>query len=213
MKEIAVAILADDPLTREGAAACLSAHPGILVLDVGQHQAAAVLLVITASVTNSVLHQIELTRQASRVDGPRVVMVADDLGEQYVLRAAKSGLISLLYRHESGYDRVARAIAAAAASRAELPHSILRHLVDQARAAHDPAIPKSLSSAGLGARELEVLRLLSEGFTTREIGAKLNYSERMVKNIVHEIVARFDLRNRTHAVAHAMRTGMLLSAE
>jgi DNA-binding NarL/FixJ family response regulator len=209
MNEIAVAVLADDPLTREGAAACLSAHPSILVLDAGQHEAAAVVLVIATSVTNSTLHQVELIRQASRVAEPHVVMVVDELSEQYVLRAVNSGLISLLYRADSDYDRIARAIEAAAIRRAELPHGILRHLIDQVRAAYDPATPRGLSAAGLGPRELEVLRLLSEGFTTREIGLKLNYSERMVKNIVHGIVTRFSLRNRTHAVAYALRTGML----
>lgn len=209
MNEIAVAIIADAPLTREGTAACLAGHPRIRVLDADQQHEATVLLVITASVTNSVLHQVELARQASLVGDVRVVIVANELSEQYVLRAVKSGLVGLLYRDESGYGMIARAIEAAAVRRAELPHSILRHLLDQIRAARDTTIPKGLAAAGLSARELEVLRLLSEGFTTRDIGSKLNYSERMVKNIVHDVVVRFNLRNRTHAVAHSLRTGML----
>jgi DNA-binding NarL/FixJ family response regulator len=167
------------------------------VLDAGQREAAAVLLVITTSVTNSLLHQIEVTRQASRA------------GKQYIFRAVKSGLISLLYRSESSYDRIIRAIEAAAANRTELPHSILRHLTDQVRAAQDPADPNGPSTTGLGSREREVLRLLAEGYATREIGAKPNYSERMVKNIVHGIVVRLNLRNRTHAVAYALRTGIM----
>jgi DNA-binding NarL/FixJ family response regulator len=209
MDQIAVAVLTDDAITREGAAACLSRHPRIRVLAGSSHSAAAILLVITTGVTNSVLRRIELARQVGRDGGPRVVLVADDLGEQYILRAARAGLVALLNRQETGYSQIARAIEGAAGGRSELPQSILRHLIDQVHAARDAAAEKSLSSAGLAVRELEVLRLLSEGLATSEIAAKLNYSERMVKSIVHSIVVRLNLRNRTHAVAYAMRTGAL----
>ncbi|UJW36801.1 LuxR C-terminal-related transcriptional regulator [Saccharothrix sp. AJ9571] len=43
----------------------------------------------------------------------------------------------------------------------------------------------------------------------REIAAQLCYSERTIKNTVHDVVSRFQLRNRTHAVAFAMREGMI----
>ena len=54
-----------------------------------------------------------------------------------------------------------------------------------------------------------MLRLLSRGESTREIAAGLSYSEKTVKNIVHDVTSRLDLRNRTHAVAYALRQGLI----
>jgi DNA-binding CsgD family transcriptional regulator len=56
-------------------------------------------------------------------------------------------------------------------------------------------------------RELEILRLLSEGLNTREIGYRIRFSERTVKSALHSLMTRLRLRNRTHAVAFAIRNG------
>jgi DNA-binding CsgD family transcriptional regulator len=61
------------------------------------------------------------------------------------------------------------------------------------------------SVSGLTLREIEVLRLTAEGLGTVEIAKETHCSERTVKNIVHGAVNRYQLRNRTHAVAYAMR--------
>jgi DNA-binding NarL/FixJ family response regulator len=58
-------------------------------------------------------------------------------------------------------------------------------------------------------RELKVLRLVADGFDTAEIARELAYSERTIKDILHQVTTRLDLRNRTHAVAYALRTGAL----
>ena len=54
-----------------------------------------------------------------------------------------------------------------------------------------------------------MLRLLADGWETAEIAARLNYSERSVKNIIHGVLGRHGLRNRTQAVAYALRSGVL----
>jgi DNA-binding NarL/FixJ family response regulator len=66
-----------------------------------------------------------------------------------------------------------------------------------------------LSLTGFSGRELDVLRLLSEGWDTAEIAEKLAYSERTVKNVIHDITTRLQLRNRSHAVAYAVRQGLI----
>ena len=58
-------------------------------------------------------------------------------------------------------------------------------------------------------REFDVLRLLSEGEGTREIAVELNYSERTVKNVVHDLLAKLNCRTRAHAVAVATRRGLI----
>ena len=58
-------------------------------------------------------------------------------------------------------------------------------------------------------RELGVLRLLSKGETTNQIAADLCYSEKTVKNIVHDVLVRMNCRNRAQAVALATRRGLI----
>jgi DNA-binding NarL/FixJ family response regulator len=58
-------------------------------------------------------------------------------------------------------------------------------------------------------RELDVLSLLADGDSTREIAHELSYSERTVKNIVRDVRAKLDGRTRAHAVALAARRGII----
>lgn len=58
-------------------------------------------------------------------------------------------------------------------------------------------------------RERQVLALLAEGHSTREVAQRLAYSERTIKNVLQEFNTRLQLRNRTHAVAYAVRRGWI----
>ena len=69
--------------------------------------------------------------------------------------------------------------------------------------------PRGLSFAGLNDRERDVLRLVAEGHDTAEIATLLSYSERTVKNVLHDLNTRLQLRNRSHAVAYAVREGLI----
>jgi DNA-binding NarL/FixJ family response regulator len=64
-------------------------------------------------------------------------------------------------------------------------------------------------SLRLKERELDVLRLLSEGHDTAEVARRLCSSERTVKNVLQDLTRRHNLRNRTHAVAFALRQGLI----
>jgi len=62
----------------------------------------------------------------------------------------------------------------------------------------------SLSARGLlSQRELEVLRLLAEGLSNKEVASRLIISRDTAKNHVHAILEKLDVRNRTQAVAKA----------
>jgi DNA-binding NarL/FixJ family response regulator len=58
-------------------------------------------------------------------------------------------------------------------------------------------------------RDLEVLRLLAEGRSTAGIADDLAYSESTIKNVIHDIVCQLGARNRAHAVAMAIRAGLI----
>jgi DNA-binding NarL/FixJ family response regulator len=54
-----------------------------------------------------------------------------------------------------------------------------------------------------------VLRLVADGHATSHIARELSYSERTVKNIIHDVTTRLQLRNRAQAVAYAVREGLI----
>jgi DNA-binding NarL/FixJ family response regulator len=58
-------------------------------------------------------------------------------------------------------------------------------------------------------RELQVLTLLADGYRTSEIALELAYSERTIKHAIAEMTSRLQLRNRTQAVAFAVREGLI----
>ncbi|MFI5933956.1 response regulator transcription factor [Actinoplanes sp. NPDC051494] len=61
----------------------------------------------------------------------------------------------------------------------------------------------------LSDRERAVLRLMAEGYETDEVAEKLNYSARTIKNILRGVTLRAGLHSRTHAVAWAIREGLI----
>jgi DNA-binding CsgD family transcriptional regulator len=58
-------------------------------------------------------------------------------------------------------------------------------------------------------REYDVLRMLADGESTRGMAEQLSYSERTVKNIVHDLLVKLGCRTRAHAVALAARQGVI----
>jgi DNA-binding NarL/FixJ family response regulator len=202
---VAVAVFANDQITREGAVARLSAYRELAVLSVGQHHRARVLLMLADELSEGALSTMERVRReaASR---PGTVLVANELGQEQLARAVDLGLVSVLHRRHSGYDRIVRAILAAVTARAEAPDAVLRSALETFTAL-DSRAPRQ--TGGLADREIDVLRLVADGLDTSEIAGKLNYSERTVKNVVHGVVTRLHLRNRAQAVAYAVRVGAI----
>jgi two-component system NarL family response regulator len=74
-----------------------------------------------------------------------------------------------------------------------------------------PALPPAVETApapSLSKREIEVLTLVAQGLTYKEVGAKLFVAERTVKYHMGEIVRRLHLRNRAQVVEYARRSGI-----
>jgi DNA-binding NarL/FixJ family response regulator len=210
VRPVAVAVLAGDPLTGEGAVAHLRFRPEVRILDVERQHEADVVLVVVDRVTEDTIKLMERVADKSENDDVRFVLVGDGVREHHLLRAVTFGLVSVIPRREADFDGILRAILEVREGRLEMPGVAVGWLVGQLRTIHRTVLePNGLTAAGLEAREVDVLGLLSEGLSTGEIAQRLNYSERTVKNIIHGLLTRLKLRNRTHAVAYAVRTGAL----
>ncbi|ALV31368.1 response regulator transcription factor [Streptomyces sp. NPDC101209] len=207
---ISIAVVAGDPVTGEGAVWCLRRYPGLNVLPQEEHRHADVVLMITAEVTEETMLLMESVSARSTRPAMGIVLVTGHIGEAHLLRAVHHGLRGVMWRQDSTYDRIVEAVRGVAEGGAALPPPVQGTLVDHLLAVQrDVLAPLGLTTSGLEAREVDVLRLLAEGLDTTEIARKLNYSERTIKNILSVMMNRLGLRNRTHAVAYALRSGTL----
>ena len=207
---VTVAVLATEPLVAEGAAACLRGHPGITPVPAGSVGRASVVLVIAGQVGEPALAVMQRAAELAPGREMRFVLVCDGIGEPQLLRALNWGLVSILPRQDTDYERIARALLNARDGKVELPPDAHGWLEERIRLIQrDVLAPLGLTTAGLYTREVEVLRLLAEGMDTMEIARRLRYSERTVRNIIQALLTRMKLRNRPHAVAYALRNGVL----
>lgn len=145
------------------------------------------------------LHRI---RDEGMHESIATVALAARGAEDLLCEAVEAGVDAVLPRGDLTPERLTVTLRAAAAGAATLPADLLPELL--ARAARG-----SSSTAGLTDRELDVLRLLADGETTKGMAAELAYSERTIKNIVHDVLVKMNGRNRTHAVALAARQGLV----
>jgi DNA-binding NarL/FixJ family response regulator len=202
-----VYVYGNDPITQAGVLAQLRTLPQLRVVDETEVDESDVAVVIADEIDERTLPVI---RALQRNGCPRVVLVVADVEEADVAVAVEAGVACLLRRSAATRDSLLAAITAAATGEGYLPPDLLGGLLRQVRTiSHGVLAPRGFSFTGLSTRELEVLRLVSEGSDTREIAKQLSYSERTVKNVLQDITRRFGLRNRSHAVAYAMRQGLL----
>ncbi|MFC5213302.1 helix-turn-helix transcriptional regulator [Streptomyces coerulescens] len=207
---ISIAVLASDPVTREGAVSCLQRQRGLTLLPQQEHERADVVLVLTMDVVEETMQLMEAVAARSVKPGTGIVLVTGSITECQAVRAVQFGLRSVIWRQDAGFDRIAQAVRSVADGCGVLPASVQGWLVNHIGAVHRDVLgPMGLTASGLEARELDVLRLLADGLDTTEIAQKLSYSERTIKNIISGAMSRLGLRNRTHAVAFALRSGAL----
>jgi DNA-binding NarL/FixJ family response regulator len=139
-----------------------------------------------------------------------MLLLVSRIDEKGVLAAVEAGATSILRRSEATPANLLAAIRAASAGEGTLPPDLLGRLLSQVgRLQRQVLHPRGLTFTGLTDREVSVLRLLADGLDTIEVGERLYYSERTVKNIIHDVTSRLQLRNRTHAVAYAIREGLI----
>jgi DNA-binding NarL/FixJ family response regulator len=204
---VKVFIHASDPVSAMGVAGELRLRPELHVVDEHDCDRAQVAVVVVDEVDSAAVRTV---RQLQRDGCQRLVMVVTRLDDAGLLAAVEAGSCGILRRSEAVAERIAEAVMTAANGDGSVPPDLLGRLLHQmSRLQRQVLEPRGLSLNGFSEREVDVLRLLSEGWDTAEIATKLSYSERTVKNVIHDITARLQLRNRSHAVAYAVRAGVI----
>ncbi|HET9899259.1 MAG TPA: LuxR C-terminal-related transcriptional regulator [Streptosporangiaceae bacterium] len=203
---VPVRVVASDPILESGVTSALLSSPDLCVIL--PQEVAKVAVVIVDGVLNQVCDLLRLRRELA--GRPEIVLVAADFGLPDALRAIAAGARGLVRRREADAGRLARAVLAAACGDCTVPPDMLAEMIDRGAACHQEASPPGIPpGSGLTKREHAVLSLIADGLETHEIARELCYSPRTVIGVVHDITHRFGLRNRAHAVAYALRVGLL----
>lgn len=200
-------IYASDPISQAGVASQLRASDGIRVVEAADLDRADVAVVVTGVLDAPMTSTL---RALQRGGVPRTVLIADTVDDQTVVAAAEAGVAGIMRRADATAEALARLVHKVAAGRGEIPEDLVARLLDHVGTVQREVLaPRGMAFAGLSDRETEVLRMVAEGLDTADIAARMNYSDRTVKNVLHGVMSRLQLRNRSHAVAYAVREGLI----
>jgi DNA-binding NarL/FixJ family response regulator len=225
---VRVLVVDDQQLMRDGIASLLSIQEGIEVIGAAANGREAIEQaqalhpdVILMDVRMPVLDGVAATA-AIRQQLPdcQVLMLTTFDDDAYVLDALRAGAVGYLLKDIPAHD-LAQAIQAAHRRIYQLDPAVAGRLVasltarprQESRPSAMMPAPGAVVSAAkppdLSERELEVLRLIAQGATNREIAEHLVISEGTVKNHISHILGRLGLRDRTQAAIYAREHGVL----
>jgi DNA-binding NarL/FixJ family response regulator len=228
---VRVLVVDDQQLMREGIASLLSIQDGIEIIGTAANGREALEQavrmkpdVILMDVRMPLMDGVMATEQVRRqVPGCKILMLTTFDDEEYVLEALRRGASGYLLKdipardlaqavqavHRGIYQLDPAVMSRVMTSLAGLKHAESRTSPSMTPLSRDAATPSSLKQAGLTEREIEVLRLIAQGATNREIAEKLVISEGTVKNHISNILSRLGLRDRTQAAIYARENALL----
>ncbi|MFD7702343.1 response regulator [Streptomyces caelestis] len=214
---IRVLVCDDQMLIRTGLVTIIDAQPDLEVAgECGDGRSAVDLArrlrpdVVVMDVRMPVLDGIEATRLLAGAGVPhpvKVLVVTTFNLDEYVYEALRAGASGFLLK-DAPPDRLLQGIRTVAMGAALLDPEVTRRLVGRYAARIRPAEDAAPGDLPLTPRELEVLRLIADGLSNREIAAALLISQETVKTFVSRILTKLGLRDRVQAVIYAYRRGL-----
>jgi DNA-binding NarL/FixJ family response regulator len=212
---VRVLVVDDQALVREGLMTLLQGTPDIEPVAAAADGEQAVALcarhrpdVVLMDLRMPKLDGVEATRQI-RAAQPEteIVVLTTHADEESILDALRAGARGYLTK-DAGIAEISRAVHAAADHHALLDPLVHSRLIAAASAGSRPKpLPASLPD-GLTAREAEVLSLIAQGMSNREIAAKLFVSEATIKTHINHVFAKIGARDRAQAVHYAYTHGL-----
>jgi len=210
LENVQVFILAENRLLREALARILSKKSDIRVVGasafspdvVAQISSAGpdVLLSDSAAVALSDLRLISEVRAA--IPGLKVVMIGMEADPETFLRAVRDGIVGFVLKDASAME-VAAAVRSVANHEAVCPPSLCMALFERVASQNQNAHSASFvirHNLGLTRREQQLVQMISNGLTNKEIASQLNLSEQTVKNHIHRMLRKLGAADRLGAV-------------
>ena len=214
-------LLADDhALFRAGVRMLLEHMDGVEVIGEVADGREAVRLsgglqpdVVLMDITMTGLNGLEATAQIV-ADCPRtrVIIVSMHLNEQYVMQAVRAGAAGYLLK-DAASNELEQAVRAVARGDTYLDQAASKHLLTAYRGRresktnseeHEPTPTDVLTS-----RQREILQLIAEGHTTKEIASLLHRSEKTIEGHRSRLMSQLDIHDVVGLVRYAIRIGLI----
>ena len=212
MKEpISVLLVDDHAILRDGMCALLATEPGIEVVGEADNGRDAVSKaqslrpdVILMDLAMPEMDGIEAIRHiVARQPGAHILVLTSFAADDKVFPAIKAGALGYILK-DSGPAELVQAIHQVYHGQPSLEPSIaLKVLQELFHPPQRPPTPEPLSE-----RELEVLRLLAQGKSNREIADRLVITDLTVRTHVSNILGKLHLASRTQAALYALKEGL-----
>lgn len=214
-KKIRVLLADDHRMMREGLRALLERQGDIEVLGEAADGRQAVRLatqlcpdVVVMDVSMPLLNGIEATRQIRRAcPAVRVLVLTVHEGEDYVAQLLVAGASGYLVKRAGG-DELVDAVRAVHRGQAFLHPAVAKVVIEDY--VHRLQTGEGLSAHDvLTDREREILQLIAEGYTSREIADLLHLSIKTVQNHRSKIMNKLDLHDRGELIKYAIQQGII----
>ena len=217
MTPIRVLLVDDQKLMREGLRVLLEMEPDLEVAgEAGDGEAALAAYaeqqpdVVLMDVRMPGMDGVEATRRLrERWPEARVIILTTFDDDEYVFEGLRAGALGYLLKDVSGHE-LAEAVRTVARGGALIEPSVARKVVAEfARLASPARAPDAGLPEPLTEREQEILQLLAQGLSNREIAQRLFLAEGTVKNYVTRILGKLGARDRTQAALRARELGLI----
>jgi DNA-binding NarL/FixJ family response regulator len=213
MQVIKVLIVDDHPTVRRGLDSLLTSHPDIDVVGEAEEGATALRLaeslnpdIILLDIQMPRLDGIGVANQLRRiVPNAKIIALTAFENDEYVVSALRAGAYAYLLKSNTD-EFIVETIRRVHQGERLLSPSVLSGVL---RRFQDLAQEHAVQESGLTEEELKVLALLGGGDTNEEIAKKMFWSERTVMRKVEEILEKMNVKNRTQAVAEAIKRGLI----
>ena len=217
MKRIKILLVDDQPLFREGLRTLLSVHLDFEVVGEAGNGGEAIKLarsllplVVLMDLQMPVLDGVAATRRLHEEQPDcRVIVLTTFDDDEMVFDGLRAGAVGYLLK-DAPSEKLAEAIRVAARGETFLQPSVAAKVVAEfARLSRKTVTTVNPVIEPLSEREIEILRLIAQGASNREIAGTLFLAEGTVKNHVTSILGKLEARDRTQAALKAKDCGLV----
>jgi DNA-binding NarL/FixJ family response regulator len=215
MKKISVLLVDDHTVVRQGLRALLQAEGDMEVIGEAENGRQAVVMarktppdVVVMDVAMPLLNGLEATRQILKsVPATKVLVLTSYGDDECVEQLMQSGATGYLLKQTAANDLL-KAIREVHRGNAFFSPPIAKRLRDQSREVFTSG-QKPKKAGGLTSRETEVLQLIAEGFSNKQIAAELGISIKTVEKHRQQVMNKLNIHDVAGLTRHAMAKGMI----